>query len=145
MPGAILQWKIHMALGENDRNGVPYPVFSAHGSEECNVENLKRFSADVEALRVSRDMAIRFEGFEGACDLSLRMVDYRRGTVLVESALYNPGRNLSTPSDVFQICEDHDFPGALRIAFLTDQSSLAVTNSQISTLLRFLQSLRENE
>ncbi len=140
-PFALVQWCITIVVRDA---GDLAPMFRGTGYHECDVQTLRRFADDLEELRGTADMKVSFGKLNDAFDLTLQMIDRRFGTVLVTASVCYPKSGWDEPAEVYEICNESTFPATLKVAFLTDQSAIAIARSQILSLIRELASLKRS-
>ena len=87
-------------------------------------------------------MRVSLGGLEDAVNLTLQMMDLRLGTILVAATVNAPRLGWDEPGQAYEICKEDTFPATLKVAFLTDQSAIAIARSQIHSLIRELASLK---
>jgi len=141
-PWALVQWDVDITVNDVGTGGAYIPFFLGRGSHECDVKSLLSFASEIEALRLSSDMIISLGKPDRPFVLTLQMMDRRLGTILVKTMIRDPTVEWEESDQTYSICKDDTFPATLKIAFLTEQSALAVMRSNILALIRTLSNFK---
>jgi len=132
----ILQFHVHAVLEyvTSDEMG---PTFAGRVCDSCMLSELASLLGQLTHIEESVGEDVRLMVLDGAVDLRLRIVDAARSIALVCCRLDDPAEHWRRSTELVRLCEEFYSPGTLEFSFLTDQSLLARTRSDIEALLDY--------